>query len=184
MLRQTQLLIIAALLLGVSACGGNRATQPSTGGGATPALGAGGAGGGAATSGLGGAGGPEVFREVPGEGAEGPLSRLVIYFDYDQSDIRAEFNEVLAAHGGYLAGNGGALLRLEGHADERGSREYNIGLGERRAQAVRRALLLQGAGATQLTTVSYGEERPAVFGSDEEAYSLNRRVELVYSRVN
>lgn len=182
--RHTMLLIAATLMLGVTACGGNRATQPSGGAGAGPAMGAGGAGGSASTSGLGGAGGPEVFREVPGQGSEGPLSVLVIYFDFDQSDIRAEFNDVLAAHGGYLASNGGAQLRLEGHADEQGSREYNIGLGERRAQAVRRALLLQGAGATQLATISYGEERPAVFGSDEEAYSLNRRVELVYTQLN
>jgi peptidoglycan-associated lipoprotein len=177
------LLTVATLMLAVAACGGNRATQPTGGAGAGPVMGAGGAGG-ASTSGLGGAGGPEVFREVPGEGSEGPLSVLVIYFDFDQSDIRAEFNDVLAAHGGYLASNGGARLRLEGHADEQGTREYNIGLAERRAQAVRRALLLQGAGAAQLTTISYGEERPAVFGSDEEAYSLNRRVELVYSQLN
>ena len=66
----------------------------------------------------------------------------------------------MAAHGKYLAANPGVRVRLEGHADERGSREYNIGLGERRAQAVKQALLLQGAGASQLTTVSYGEERP------------------------
>jgi peptidoglycan-associated lipoprotein len=104
----------------------------------------------------------------------------VIYFDFDQSDIRAEFNDVLAAHGQYLATNGGARLRLEGHADEQGSREYNIGLGERRAQAVRQILLLQGVPASQLSTISYGEERPAAFGSDEQSYSLNRRVELVY----
>jgi peptidoglycan-associated lipoprotein len=176
MLRQTLLLLVTTLALGLAACGGNRATQAdATGAG----MGDGAGGAGASTSGMGGAGGPEVFREVPGQGT-GPLSRLVIYFDYDQSDIRAEYGEVLAAHGSYLAANGGAGLRLEGHADERGSREYNIGLGERRAQAVRRALLLQGAGAEQLTTVSYGEERPAVFGSDEEAYGLNRRVELVY----
>jgi len=71
-------------------------------------------------------------------------------------------------------------VRLEGHTDERGSREYNIGLGERRAQAVRRALMLQGASANQLSTVSYGEERPAATGSDEESWRLNRRVELVY----
>ncbi|HSG64457.1 MAG TPA: peptidoglycan-associated lipoprotein Pal [Gammaproteobacteria bacterium] len=174
MLRQTLLLLVTTLALGLAACGGNRATQADAAG---AGMGAGGAG--ASTAGMGGAGGPEVFREVPGQGT-GPLSRLVIYFDYDQSDIRAEYNEVLAAHGGYLAANSTAGLRLEGHADERGSREYNIGLGERRAQAVRRALLLQGAGAVQLTTVSYGEERPAAFGSDEEAYSLNRRVELVY----
>ena len=182
--RQLTFLVVSTLLIGLTACGGNRATQPTAGAGASPAMGAGGAGGSASTSGMGGAGGPEVFREVPGAGGSGPLSTLIIYFDFDQSDIRAEFADVLAAHGEYLASNGGAQLRLEGHADETGSREYNIGLGERRAQAVRRALLLQGAGAAQMSTISYGEERPAVFGSDDEAYSMNRRVELVYSRLN
>ena len=108
------------------------------------------------------------------------MSNIVVYFEFDQSDIRAEFNDMLAAHGSFLTGNPGARVRLEGHADETGSREYNIGLGERRAQAVRRILMLQGASATQLSTVSYGEERPAALGSDEEAYGLNRRVELVY----
>ena len=108
------------------------------------------------------------------------MEQLVIYFDYDQVDIRPEFTEMLTAHGRYLATNPRAQIRLEGHADERGSREYNIGLGERRAQAVRRALSLQGSTAEQLSTVSYGEERPAAVGSDDEAMSLNRRVELVY----
>ncbi|HXS79342.1 MAG TPA: peptidoglycan-associated lipoprotein Pal [Gammaproteobacteria bacterium] len=105
---------------------------------------------------------------------------LVIYFDYDQADIKPEFNELLAAHGRQLVANPNMQLRLEGHTDERGSREYNIGLGERRAQAVRRVLTLQGVGAAQLTTVSYGEERPAQTGGDEESWRLNRRVELVY----
>ena len=176
--RQMLVLLAAALALGLTACGGNRATQPITGS-SSPVMGEGGSGSGASTAGTGGAGGPEIFREVPGEGATGPLSRLVIYFDYDQSDLRSEFNEVLAAHGGYLAANGGALLRLEGHADERGSREYNIGLGERRAQAVRRALLLQGAAAEQLTTISYGEERPFAMGHGEDAWSYNRRAHFV-----
>ena len=108
------------------------------------------------------------------------MNQLVIYFDYDQTDIRSEFNQTLAAHGQYLAANPRMQVRLEGHADERGSREYNIGLGERRAQAVRRVLMLGGASSEQLSTVSYGEERPAAVGSDEEALSLNRRVELVY----
>lgn len=106
--------------------------------------------------------------------------QLVVYFEFDQSDIRSEFNQMLAAHGEYLATNSNAEVRLEGHADERGSREYNIGLGEQRGQAVRRILLLQGASASQLNIVSYGEERPAAVGSDEESYSLNRRVELIY----
>jgi peptidoglycan-associated lipoprotein len=73
-------------------------------------------------------------------------------------------------------------VRLEGHTDERGSREYNIGLGERRAQTVRRALLVQGVAEAQITTVSYGEERPAVAGSDEAAFAQNRRVEFVYAQ--
>jgi peptidoglycan-associated lipoprotein len=110
------------------------------------------------------------------------MQQLVVYFDYDQAEIKPEFNAMLAAHGQYLAKNATATVRLEGHTDERGSREYNIGLGERRAQSVRRALMLQGAAANQLTTVSYGEERPAATGSNEDAWRLNRRVELVYSR--
>jgi len=104
----------------------------------------------------------------------------VIYFGFDESEVDADSIEILEAHGEYLAGNPRLTVRLEGHGDERGSREYNIGLGERRAQAVRQVLLLQGVGSAQLSTVSYGEERPAVLGSDEEAWSLNRRVELVY----
>jgi len=87
---------------------------------------------------------------------------------------------VVGAHAKYLASHGSARVRLEGHTDERGSREYNIGLGERRAQAVRRALLLQGASEGQISTVSYGEERPAVPGHDEAAWAKNRRVEIVY----
>ena len=106
----------------------------------------------------------------------------VIYFDYDRAEIKSEYVPIVTAHAQYLNGNPARKLRLEGHSDERGSREYNIGLGERRAQSVRRALLLQGVNETQLTTVSYGEERPAVQGSDESAYSKNRRVELAPTR--
>lgn len=108
------------------------------------------------------------------------LSKRVIYFDYDRADIRADSQSIVSAHAQYLARNPSQKVRLEGHADERGSREYNIGLGERRGQAVRRALLLQGVAELQVTTVSYGEERPAVAGSDDQAYALNRRVEIVY----
>src|SRR5262249_32017999 len=102
--------------------------------------------------------------------------------DYDKAEIKQEYLPIIAAHAKYLTGNGGRKVRLEGHTDERGSREYNIGLGERRAQAVRRALMLQGVGEAQITTVSYGEERPAVQGSDEAAYAKNRRVEFTYSK--
>jgi len=106
---------------------------------------------------------------------------MVIYFDFDQSELRAEYADLLQRHASRLAADRRASVRLEGHADERGSREYNIGLGERRAQAVRRLLLIQGASADQISTVSFGEERPAAFGSDEESYQLNRRVEIKYA---
>lgn len=114
--------------------------------------------------------------------AEATQAGVVVYFDYDRAEIKPEFIPVVTAHARYLNGNAQRSVRLEGHSDERGSREYNIGLGERRAQAVRRALLLQGVSESQITTVSYGEERPAVLGSDESAYSRNRRVELVYAQ--
>ncbi len=116
----------------------------------------------------------------PFEDPDNPLSKMVIYFDFDQSTIRAEFVDVINAHGRYLARNKDKRVRLEGHADERGSREYNIGLGERRAQSVRRMLKLQGVSDTQITTVSYGEERPANEGHDEAAWAQNRRVEINY----
>jgi peptidoglycan-associated lipoprotein len=117
-------------------------------------------------------------------GALGPPGSLgaqrVIYFDFDSSDIRNDFIDVIAAHGRFLAGNATVRVRLEGHSDERGSREYNIALSERRAQTVKRALALQGVQEAQVATVAYGEERPAATGSDENAYSKNRRVEIVY----
>ena len=110
----------------------------------------------------------------------GLLAKRTVYFDFDSSEIKGEGTDIVAAHAKYLAANPGTRVRLEGHTDERGSREYNIGLGERRAQSVRRALLLQGAADTQISTVSYGEERPAVPGHDEAAWAKNRRVEIVY----
>jgi peptidoglycan-associated lipoprotein len=128
------------------------------------------------------ASGRGVDDEAPGPQA-GLLAKRTIYFDFDSSEIKGEGTDVVAAHAKYLAANAATRVRLEGHTDERGSREYNIGLGERRAQAVRRALLLQGAADRQISTVSYGEERPAVPGHDEAAWAKNRRVEIVYLAV-
>lgn len=113
---------------------------------------------------------------------EAKQAGTVVYFDYDRAEIKPEYVPIVAAHAKFLNGAATRRVRLEGHSDERGSREYNIGLGERRAQAVRRALMLQGVTEAQITTVSYGEERPTVQGGDEAAYSKNRRVELVYGR--
>jgi peptidoglycan-associated lipoprotein len=105
----------------------------------------------------------------------------IIYFEYDSSELRPEDTDIVASHARQLSMNSSLSVRLEGHADERGSREYNIGLGERRAQTVRRLLLIQGASASQVSTVSFGEERPAVEGSNEAAYAQNRRVEITYT---
>ena len=121
----------------------------------------------------------EDCPQAAGSGPEDPLSITTIYFDYDQTSIKPEYLAVLEAHANNVA-TSGLQLRLEGHADERGSREYNIGLGERRAQAVKRAMMLSGANSTALATVSYGEEQPLVSGSDEASFAQNRRVELVY----
>src|SRR6187402_1322793 len=131
------------------------------------------------TSGVGDAGATVDDTATGGPTGE-LLSKRVVYFDFDRADIRADSQAVVSAHAAFLAKNPSQKVRLEGHADERGSREYNIGLGERRAQSVRRALLLQGVAEVQLATVSYGEERPAEAGSTEQAYAANRRVEIVY----
>jgi peptidoglycan-associated lipoprotein len=126
----------------------------------------------------------QVPATTPGDAAAAEMQRRlaqrVIYFDFDNAEIRSEYRDVVAAHAQNLARSPNMKVRLEGHADERGSREYNIGLGERRAQSVRRALMLQGVGDGQIVTVSYGEERPAQAGSDESTWAKNRRVELVY----
>ncbi len=138
------------------------------------------------------ANGADSARSGAGVGADdetagpqaGMLAKRTIYFDFDNSEIKGEGTDIVAAHAKYLAANPSARVRLEGNTDERGSREYNIGLGERRAQAVRRALLLQGGSDAQLSTVSYGEERPASAGHDDGAWAKNRRVEIVYLNPN
>jgi len=110
------------------------------------------------------------------------MNERVIYFAFDSADVDDGSVEIIKQHGRYLADNPGEQVRLEGHADERGSREYNIGLGERRSVSVRSLLLVHGAADSQLTTISFGEERPADLGIGEEAWAQNRRVELVYER--
>lgn len=109
-----------------------------------------------------------------------PLSVRTLYFDYDSSEVAPESLDIIEAHGKYLANNPSFKVRLEGHTDERGSREYNLGLGERRARSVEQLLKLQGVGANQMEIISYGEEMPSAFGHDESSWQLNRRVELVY----
>lgn len=112
---------------------------------------------------------------------DGTTNSKVIYFSYDNSSVPAAAFETLRAHATYLKGNSAAKVRLEGHADERGTREYNVALSERRAQAVEKFLRVQGVSASQIEMVSYGEEKLAAFGHDEMSHAKNRRVVLNYT---
>ena len=104
----------------------------------------------------------------------------IVYFDLDKYDIRSDFAQMLDAHAAFLRSNPSYKVTVEGHADERGTPEYNIALGERRANAVKMYLQGKGVSADQISIVSYGKEKPAVLGHDEAAYSKNRRAVLVY----
>ena len=112
------------------------------------------------------------------------LRQRVVYFDLDRTEIKSEFSAQIACHADYLRQFPNARVTLEGHADERGTREYNLGLGERRGNAVQSAISAAGASMGQLNVVSYGEERPVDRGHDESAWAKNRRVEIVYTSAN
>jgi peptidoglycan-associated lipoprotein len=108
------------------------------------------------------------------------LSKRIIYFDYDRDTVKNEYMEIVQAHARYLGENRGRKVRLEGHADERGSREYNMALGQRRGDAVRRSASVLGVGNDRMEVISFGEDKPRSTGRDEAAYAQNRRVEIVY----
>jgi len=149
---------------------------------------AGDAGRGAAGIGAGGASAPLAAGTVAPSSLtarKGPAPvpadlALVIYFDYDSFEIKPQFQAVVQGHARYLGANKDRKLVLEGHTDERGGREYNLALGQKRAEAVSRALSVLGAAGAQIESVSFGQEKPAATGSDEAAYQKNRRVEFVY----
>jgi peptidoglycan-associated lipoprotein len=108
------------------------------------------------------------------------LSKRSVYFDYDQNIVKEEFRPLVTAHGKYLSQNRSAHVTVQGNTDERGSREYNLALGQRRADAVKQMMTLSGAQGTQIETVSFGEEKPRAQGNDERAYAENRRADIVY----
>ncbi|GAB3188927.1 peptidoglycan-associated lipoprotein Pal [Hydrogenophaga aquatica] len=122
--------------------------------------------------------GVQADSQMPGQPPQN-LSR-VIYFDYDDFTVRPEFAATLEGHARFLTSDRQRRVVLEGHTDERGGREYNLALGQKRSEAVRRALSLLGVSDVQMEPVSFGEEKPARVGTDEESYRLNRRVELSY----
>ena len=159
----------------LAACGGQSATRPDD----LPDMGVR-DGPGSSQTGIGDRSSGEL-DEFGSDGRRGGRPEdVIIYFEFDKSEILDEYNDILTQHAFYFADNSQIRVRLEGHTDERGTREYNIGLGERRSQAIRQILMIQGVAASQITTVSFGEERPAREGSNENAYARNRRVEIVY----
>ena len=123
---------------------------------------------------------PEPEPVDPLNDPDSLLSQRIVYFDFDSSVIKDEAMPMVRAHAEYLASNGDVSLTLSGHADERGTREYNIALGERRADSVRRILVANGVAENQIKLISYGEERPAQLGHNESAWAANRRAEFEY----
>ena len=166
----TRLLLVALLATGVVACAKKtRPVMPDDGGRADAPM--------------------TDTTPVPEDGMYGPddldsdscLRQRVVYFDYDQADVRGEAAAILACHAKYLKDRPSAMVTLGGHADERGSREYNLGLGERRGNAVNSALQAQGGSASQLNVVSYGEEQGTCSDTSEDCWAKNRRVEIAYT---
>lgn len=169
-------ILISALLASLlAACGSTPTTDPATTSGsqgstATTAPAA------EAKSGV-----TPVVAAQPTTDGLGPQSvAKVIYFDYDSYVVKSEAIKSIEAHARYLQANKTRKLKIGGHADERGGAEYNLALGQKRAEAVRKSLNLMGASDAQIEAVSFGKEKPAVAGSDESAYAKNRRAELSY----
>lgn len=169
-------LAVAASLAIMAGCSTSGGTQDGSMDGSTT----GGQGQGGMTTGQGVSGGQVSGSQVGAGQRAGVPDVRTIYFDYDKDTIRPEFESVLNQHAAYLRNHSNAQIVLQGHADERGTREYNLGLGERRAQSVERYLSIQGVSPSQVDVVSYGEERPAVQGHSEQSYAKNRRVVIAY----
>ncbi|MES2423079.1 MAG: OmpA family protein [Pseudomonadota bacterium] len=153
---------------------GNRA--PSAGAGSGGA----GDGSGAGSQAIATARPAAVTAVVPADGEGPPGVPTVVYFDYDSFVVKSEFQSVVQAHGKFLIANRDRKVLLEGHADQRGGREYNLALGQKRSEAVRKSLVLLGVADNQLEAVSLGAEKPASTELSEKGYALNRRVEFRY----
>jgi peptidoglycan-associated lipoprotein len=165
----TRLLLASAVVLALGACTKKVKETPTNDTGTGPTTGS--------TTGMGQDGiyGPEDLD------TDACLRNKTIYFDFDQDTLRPEFQAQIACHAKYLRDRPGARMTLEGNADERGTREYNLGLGERRGNAVSSAIQGSGGGAGQISVASYGEERPVCMDSNEDCWQRNRRVEITYT---
>lgn len=169
--------LVASSIALLAACGGQDAVQPDENNNFDPAGSAGASGSGAEVATI--DRGP-AWQVDPLNHPDSPLQERVIYFGFDDASLTEEGRKLVEAHAKFLADSPAQAVVLEGHADERGTREYNIALGQQRAESVRRMMLLYGVTPSQIRVLSYGEEKPAVFGHDERSWSLNRRVEIRY----
>lgn len=180
-MKQALIVIGLALAMAVSGCTATRGKKGSVEG-TTLSAGAGDSSGSEGANGsAGGLGGRDAFGGEGGApgGSGDDLTGRVVYFDLDSTEIKPEGLAIIDAWSKYLSSNPAAKIRLEGHCDERGTREYNVALGERRGNTVQEALTARGVAAGQIAISSFGEERPLALGHDESAWSQNRRVEIM-----
>jgi len=170
MLKRKQFLLAAGLALALAGCGGDKGVQGGEGAEVDD-------GSGVSVSGLDGEGG------ASGSALDADMEQLLetnkVYFEFDSARVDEESRRIVEAHSQFLLDNPDVNVVLEGHADERGTREYNLALGERRANSVAEIMIAYGVSPGRIQTISYGEERPAALGSDESAWQLNRRVVIL-----
>ncbi|RFO98665.1 peptidoglycan-associated lipoprotein Pal [Rhodoferax lacus] len=174
-------LVVVGLVAVLSACGSavkldNVPVEDRSG----SSSGSAGAGGAASGSAVGKGAVASVDLTKSGQDAAMQATTRVVYFDYDSFAVRSEFQAVIESHAKYIRADKSRKVVIEGHTDERGGREYNIALGQKRAEAVRKALSLLGVAESQLEAVSFGKEKPAVQGSSEAVMEKNRRAEISY----
>ena len=173
MLKLKSTICSLAVLALVAGCSSTKLDDSAAAG-----AGAGGAGAGGAASGV-----APVTIDPNAQTAAGPVGvARIVYFDYDSYTIKPEFQSLIDGHARFLKANAQRRISIEGHTDERGGREYNLALGQKRSEAVRRALTLLGVSDNQIEAVSFGKEKPAVQGTGEDVWAQNRRAEIVYRR--
>ncbi len=176
-----RLAIAATMMAFLAACSSVKLEDETAGKGPAPIESRDGAGGAAAGGASGRAVEPvTVGATDPLSDPNSPLAKRSIYFDFDSFVIKDEFRGTVEAHARYLLANNAKRVVIQGNTDERGSREYNLALGQKRAEAVRRAMSALGVPDKQMEAVSFGEERPRATGADEASYAENRRADLVY----
>ena len=170
MQKLTRIVFLSTMLIGLTGCFGGQSQGVESGRGGS---------GDTSTSGINGQGALGSAENAQINDAT-RMNQRRVYFAFDSSEIDAESRPIVEAHASYLAKNPNIKVTLEGNCDERGTREYNLALGERRAQTVARMARLLGVQSDRITTVSYGEEKPVSDGHNEEAWKQNRRVEIIY----